>query len=186
MKKLETTLPGVILLELDSFGDERGRFMETYRRERYLELGVGVGLEFVQDNYSSSSKGVLRGLHQQVTHPQGKLVMVTRGEVFDVAVDVRRGSPTFGTWFGTILSAANNRQMWIPPGFAHGFFTISDSADFYYKCTDSYRPADERPIRWDDPDLAIAWPLNGATPTVSARDQAAVWFKDAELPTYKP
>jgi len=186
MKVLETTLPGVVLLELDSFGDERGRFMETFRRERYLELGIGVGLEFVQDNYSSSVKGVLRGLHQQVQHPQGKLVVVTRGEVWDVAVDVRRGSPTFRKWFGANLSAENRRQMWIPPGFAHGFVTLSDSADFNYKCTDIYRPADERPIRWDDPDLAIDWPLGGMTPIVSGRDQAAPLMRDTEVPTYKP
>lgn len=186
MKALETTLPGLVLLELRSFGDERGRFMETFSRERYLEVGVGVGLEFVQDNYSSSTKGVLRGLHQQVQHPQGKLVMVTRGEVWDVAVDVRRGSPTFAKWYGAVLSDKNNRQMWIPPGFAHGFLTLSDSADFLYKCTDSYRPADEHPIRWDDSDLAIEWPLAGVTPVVSARDQAASLFKDTELPTYKP
>jgi dTDP-4-dehydrorhamnose 3,5-epimerase len=140
----------------------------------------------VQDNYSSSSKGVLRGLHQQLKHPQGKLVLVTRGEVWDVAVDVRRGSPTFGQHFGAILSESNNRQMWIPPGFAHGFYTISESADFLYKCTDIYRADDERPIRWDDPDLAIPWPLDGATPTLSGRDAAAPLMRDTELPTYKP
>jgi dTDP-4-dehydrorhamnose 3,5-epimerase len=184
MKSLETTLPGVILLELDVFGDERGRFVETFRRERYHELGIGLDLEFVQDNYSSSAKGVLRGLHQQVMHPQGKLVFVTRGEIWDVAVDVRRGSPSFGKWFGTTLSEANHRQLWIPPGFAHGFLTISDTADVLYKCTDSYRPADEHPIRWNDPDLAIAWPIT-VGPNVAARDQAAPLLRDAKLPTYK-
>ena len=183
MKSLPTTLPGVVLLELDVFGDHRGRFMETYRRERYLELGVGVGLEFVQDNFSSSVKGTLRGLHQQLHHPQGKLVWVTRGEVWDVAVDVRRGSPTFGKWFGSYLSAENHQQMWIPPGFAHGFVVTSDSADFTYKCTDTYRASDERAIKWDDPELAIAWPLPGS-PILSARDQAAPLLRDAELPTF--
>lgn len=186
MKMLETTLPGVILLELPAFGDERGKFMETFSRERYREVGIGVGLEFVQDNYSSSVKGVLRGLHQQLQHPQGKLVMVIHGEVWDVAVDVRRGSPTFGKHFGTVLSAENRRQVWIPPGFAHGFFTLSDHADFIYKCTDTYRPKDERPIRWDDPDLAIPWPLSGTTPIVSGRDQAAPLLRETELPTFAP
>ena len=119
MKLLPTTLPGVVLLELDVFGDQRGRFMETFRRDRYLEHGVGVGCEFVQDNFSSSVRGTLRGLHYQLARPQGKLVHVTRGEVFDVAVDIRRGSPTFGAWFGALLSADNHHQMWIPPGFAH-------------------------------------------------------------------
>lgn len=183
MKSLPTTLPGVVLLELDVYDDPRGRFMETYRRERYQELGIGVGLEFVQDNFSSSVKGTLRGLHQQLHHPQGKLVWVTRGEVWDVAVDVRRGSPTFGKWFGSYLSAENHQQMWIPPGFAHGFVVTSDSADFVYKCTDVYRPNDERAIKWDDPELAIAWPLS-SPPLLSARDQAAPLLRDAELPTY--
>jgi dTDP-4-dehydrorhamnose 3,5-epimerase len=184
MKTLETAIPGVVLLELQAFGDERGKFMETFRRDRYREVGIGVGLEFVQDNYSSSTKGVLRGLHQQVKHPQGKLVMVTRGEVWDVAVDVRRGSPTFGKHVGTVLSAENRRQLWVPPGFAHGFLTLSDHADFIYKCTDVYRPDDERPIRWDDPDLAIPWPLGGMTPIISGKDRAAALLRDAELPEY--
>ena len=184
MKSLETGLPGVVLLELDVFGDERGRFMETFRRERYHELGIGAGLEFVQDNLSTSVRGVLRGLHQQVAHPQGKLVTVSRGAIWDVAVDVRRGSPSFGKWFGATLSADNHRQLWIPPGFAHGFVTISDIADVLYKCTDVYRPADEHPIRWDDPDLAVAWPLEGMSPVISARDQAAPLLRDAKLPTY--
>lgn len=189
MKVLPTTLPGVVLLELDVFGDARGRFMETYRRERYLEVGVGAGLEFVQDNFSSSVRGTLRGLHYQLRHPQGKLVHVTRGEVFDVAVDVRRGSPTFGQWYGVLLSAANHRQLWIPPGFAHGFVVTSAEADFAYKCTASYVPADERAIRWDDAELAIAWPaeaLDGGRPLLSARDAAAVALRDAELPSYAP
>lgn len=186
MKTLPTTLPGVVLLELDVYGDHRGRFMETFRRERYLELGIGVGLEFVQDNFSSSARGILRGLHHQLRNPQGKLVHVTRGEVFDVAVDIRRGSPTFGKWFGALLSAENHRQMWIPPGFAHGFYVTSEQADFAYKVTATYAPDDERPIRWDDPDLAIDWPLGGIAPTLSKRDEAAPRLRDAELPTFVP
>jgi dTDP-4-dehydrorhamnose 3,5-epimerase len=185
MKALPTTLPGVVLLELDVFGDHRGRFMETFRRDRYLEHGIGVGLEFVQDNFSSSAKGILRGLHYQLQHPQGKLVHVTRGEVWDVAVDVRTGSPTFGKWFGTLLSADNHRQMWIPPGFAHGFIVTSEQADFSYKVTANYVPDDEKAIAWNDPELAIAWPLDGE-PTLSKRDTAAPKLKAAELPKYAP
>jgi dTDP-4-dehydrorhamnose 3,5-epimerase len=179
MKTLPTTLPGVVLLELEVFGDARGRFMETYRRPRYVE--VGVGEEFVQDNFSSSVRGTLRGLHYQLNTPQGKLVHVTRGAVFDVAVDIRKGSPTFGRWFGTELSAENHRQMWIPPGFAHGFVVTSDEADFAYKCTTIYSAADDRAIRWNDPQLAIAWPLQGE-PLLSKRDAAAPLLAEAELP----
>jgi len=185
MKTLPTTLPGVVLLELDVFGDHRGRFMETFRRDRYLELGIGVGLEFVQDNFSSSAKGILRGLHYQLHNPQGKLVHVTRGEVFDVAADIRKGSPTFGQWFGTLLSAENHRQMWVPPGFAHGFLVTSDHADFTYKVTANYAPADERGIAWNDPDLAIAWPVAG-TPTLSKKDGDAPALRAAELPVFEP
>ncbi len=187
MRAVPVTLPGVVLLELDVYGDHRGRFMETFRRERYAELGIGVGLEFVQDNFSSSVRGTLRGLHYQLRAPQGKLVHVTRGEVFDVAVDIRRGSPMFGRWFGTTLSADNHRQMWIPPGFAHGFLVTSAEADFAYKVTAEYAPADERAIAWNDPDLAIAWPLDGVVadggaPTLSRRDEAAPGLRAAELP----
>lgn len=186
MQALPTTLPGVVLLELDVFGDHRGRFMETFRRDRYRELGIGVDLEFVQDNFSSSARGTLRGLHYQLAQPQGKLVWVTRGEVFDVAVDIREGSPTFGRWFGATLSADNHRQLWIPPGFAHGFLVTSEQADFTYKVTATYAPHDERAIRWDDPALAIAWPLDGGAPTLSKRDLAAPGLGDAELPAYAP
>jgi dTDP-4-dehydrorhamnose 3,5-epimerase len=189
MKPLPTTLPGVVLLELDVFGDARGRFMETFRRDRYLDAGVGVGCEFVQDNFSSSIQGTLRGLHYQLRQPQGKLVHVTRGEVFDVAVDIRRGSPSFGAWFGALLSAENHRQMWIPPGFAHGFVVTSESADFAYKVTANYAPDDDRSIRWDDPALAIAWPRvwpAAGAPLLSKRDVAAPALADAELPTYAP
>lgn len=185
MKTLPTTLPGVVLLELDVFGDHRGRFMETFRRDRYLELGIGVGLDFVQDNFSSSAKGILRGLHYQLQHPQGKLVWVTRGEVFDVAVDIRRGSPTFGQWFGATLSADNHRQLWVPPGFAHGFLVTSEQADFCYKVTANYAPADERGIAWNDPQVAVAWPLAGA-PTLSKKDAAAPTLDRAELPSFAP
>jgi dTDP-4-dehydrorhamnose 3,5-epimerase len=185
MKVHPTTLAEVVLVELDVFGDARGRFMETFRRERYVDAGIGVGLEFVQDNFSSSARGTLRGLHYQLRHPQGKLVHVTRGEVFDVAIDIRRGSPTFGRWFGTLLSADNHRQLWVPPGFAHGFAVTSETADFAYKVTAAYDPADERSIAWNDPELAIAWPLHGE-PTLSKRDASAPTLRDAELPVYAP
>jgi dTDP-4-dehydrorhamnose 3,5-epimerase len=185
VKLLPTSLPGVVLVELAVFGDARGRFLETFRRDRYLDAGIGVGCEFVQDNFSSSIRGTLRGLHYQLAQPQGKLVHVTQGEVFDVAVDIRRGSPAFGRWFGTLLSADNHRQLWIPPGFAHGFLVTSERADFAYKVTANYAPADERSIRWDDPTLAIAWPST-APPLLSGRDTAAPSLVDAELPTYAP
>jgi dTDP-4-dehydrorhamnose 3,5-epimerase len=180
---LPTTLPGVLLLELEVFDDARGWLCETYRRDRYA--GLGVAADFVQDNFSSSVAGTLRGLHYQLGAPQGKLVHVTRGEVFDVAVDVRRGSPTFGRWFGAVLSAANHRQLWIPPGFAHGFAVLSDRADCVYKCTAPYAPAHERAVRWDDAELAIEWPLR-EPPRLSPRDAAAPALRDAELPRYAP
>ncbi len=175
MNVLPTTLPGVVLLELDAFADARGRFVELFRRERYAELGIATGMEFVQDNFSSSVRGTLRGMHYQLAQPQGKLVCVTRGEVFDVAIDLKSGA-----WFGALLSAENRRQMWIPPGFAHGFYAVSETADFLYKCTAIYSPRDERAIRWDDPDLGIAWPLHpGAPPLVSAKDAAAKTWREA-------
>jgi dTDP-4-dehydrorhamnose 3,5-epimerase len=182
MKVLPTTIPDVILLELDVHGDHRGRFLETFRRDRYRDLGIGVDLDFVQDNFSLSSRGTLRGLHYQLHHPQGKLVHVTRGEVFDVAVDIRSGSPTIGKWFGAVLSADNHRQMWIPPGFAHGFLVTSAEADFAYKVTATYAPADERTIAWNDPELAITWPIEGVEPMLSSRDRAASQLCHAELP----
>lgn len=181
MKVLPTTLPGVVLFELAVFGDHRGRFMETFRRDRYQAFGID--LPFVQDNFSSSQKGTLRGLHYQLHRPQGKLVHVARGEVFDVAVDVRVGSPTFGQSFSTILSADNHLQMWIPPGFAHGFRVTSDQADFIYKTTAYYAPTDECSIAWNDSELAIAWPLD-SEPTLSKRDQVAPGLRAAELPKY--
>lgn len=182
MKTLPTTLPGVMLLELDVFGDARGRFMETYRRERYAELGIAV--ELVQDSLSTSVGGVLRGLHYQLANPQAKLVHVSRGEVFDVCVDIRTGSPTFRHWFGTSLSEANHRQLWIPPGFAHGFYVVSDVADVVYKFSTVYSATDEYVIAWNDPELAIAWPLAGE-PLLSARDRAAPRLADCALPVYR-
>jgi len=183
MKTFPTTLPGVLLIEIDVHADARGRFMETYRRDRYREAGIDA--LFVQDNFSSSTRGALRGLHYQLERPQGKLVWVTRGEVFDVVVDIRRGSPSFGAWYGALLSDGNRRQLWIPPGFAHGFAVLSEHADLAYKVTEYYAPADEHAIRWDDPELAIAWPLAGA-PSLSQRDATAPGLREAKLPTWSP
>jgi dTDP-4-dehydrorhamnose 3,5-epimerase len=172
MKVTSTALPEVLLLEPRVFGDERGFFMESYNRRAFNEA-VGHGVDFVQDNHSRSARGVLRGLHYQLPpHAQGKLVRVTSGSVFDVAVDMRRSSPRFGKWVGYELSAGNKRQLWVPPGFAHGFLVLSESADFLYKTTDYYAPQAEQAVRWDDPDLAIQWPTSGA-PTLSDRDAAA-------------
>ena len=182
MKVIPTTLPGVILLELEAFHDARGSVVETFQRGRYTDAGIALGVDFVQDNVSSSVRGVLRGLHYQLARPQGKLIHVTRGEVFDVSVDIRVGSPSFGTWFSTVLSAENHHQLWIPAGFAHGFAVLSDIADVAYKITSPYVPSDARAIQWNDPDLAINWPL--AEPILSAADAAAPRLRDAELPRY--
>jgi len=176
MKVVETPLPGVLILEPKVFGDERGFFMETWSRERYGKAGIDV--DFVQDNLSSSRRGVLRGLHFQNPLAQGKLVHVLAGEVFDVAVDLRRGSPTFGQWHGVILSGENKRQYWVPPGFAHGFCVTSESALFAYKCTELYAPEHEKSIRWDDPALAIDWPV--ADPQVSEKDRMAPLLADMD------
>lgn len=171
MKATPTAIPEVIVLEPKVFGDDRGFFFESFRQDVFDEA-VGRKVSFVQDNHSKSSRGVLRGLHLQLPpHEQGKLVRVVRGEVFDVAVDVREGSPTYGQWVGEILSADNKKQLWIPPGFAHGFLTLSDNAEFLYKTTDYYAPELERAIRWNDPTLAIDWPLK--EPLLSAKDQSA-------------
>ena len=164
-------LPGLLVVEPEVFGDARGFFFESFNR-RKLEAAAGRPLEFVQDNHSRSARHVLRGLHYQLPHPQGKLVRVVQGEVFDVAVDLRRSSPTFGEWEAEVLSADNKRQLWIPEGFAHGFFVLSDGAEFLYKTTDYWYREHEHSIRWDDPHLGIAWPLGGATPAVSAKDAA--------------
>lgn len=179
MNVIHTPLPGVLILEPSVFGDDRGFFYESFNA-RTFEAQTGVTTCFVQDNHSASRRGVLRGLHYQLENAQGKLVRVTRGEVLDVAVDIRRSSACFGQWFATRLSADNHRQLWIPQGFAHGFLVLSESAEFLYKTTDYYNPAAERCIRWDDPDLAIDWQLD-APPQLSGKDQAGQWFKDADV-----
>ena len=179
MKVIQTDLPGVLILEPRVFGDERGFFYESFNARAFAEA-TGLNPDFVQDNHSRSQRGVLRGLHYQVQQAQGKLVRVTAGEVYDVAVDVRRASPTFGRWIGVQLSAENKRQLWVPEGFAHGFLVLSEFAEFLYKTTDYYAPAHERCIRWDDPTLAIEWPLTQA-PQLSAKDQAGLSLSDAEL-----
>ncbi len=160
MKAIATTIPDVVLLEPEVFGDERGFFFESYNRRAFREA-TGQDPDFVQDNHSRSARGVLRGLHYQVRQPQGKLVRVVAGEVWDVVVDLRRSSPSFGRWVGLALSAANRRMLWVPPGFAHGFLVTSDSAEFLYKTTDYYAPEHERSLLWSDPALGIAWPLEG-------------------------
>ena len=176
MNVIPTKLKDCVIIEPKVFGDERGFFLETFQAERYREQ-TGIDLTFVQDNHSRSQKGVLRGLHFQKTKPQGKLVRVVRGEVFDVAVDIRTGSPSFGQWEGVILSEENKRQFWVPPGFAHGFLVLSDTADFEYKCTDYYDPSDEGSLSWDDGELAIQWPSIGdAEIQLSAKDSAAPSF----------
>lgn len=173
MKVTTTAIEGVLIIEPKVFGDERGFFFESFNQRAFNEA-VGQPVEFVQDNHSRSAKGVLRGLHfQRSPHAQGKLVRVTQGSVFDVAVDTRPDSPSFGRWVGVELSGANHRQMWVPAGLAHGFLVTSDSAHFLYKTTTYYRPDAEVSVRWDDPDLAIAWPLDGVTPALSPRDAAA-------------
>ena len=178
MNIIETTLPGVLLLEPKVFGDARGFFLESWNRKTFVEHGLDA--DFVQDNHSRSTRGVLRGLHYQLNEPQGKLVHVVTGAVFDVAVDVRKSSPHFGQWVGCELSAENHRMMWIPPGFAHGFLVLSDSADFLYKTTAYYAPQWDRGIRWDDPQIGVAWPLDGA-PQLSAKDAVQPLLKDAEV-----
>ena len=169
MNLIPTAIPDVLLLEPRVFGDERGFFLESWNKRTFAELGITA--DFVQDNHSRSQKNVLRGLHYQIEHAQGKLVRVTAGEVYDVAVDLRRSSPTFGRWVGFTLSAADKRMAWIPPGFAHGFLVMSDSAEFLYKTTDYYSPAHERSLLWNDPQLAIPWPLDGE-PLLAAKDKA--------------
>ena len=183
MHVIPTALVGVLVLEPRVFGDDRGFFMESYNRRSFAQA-TGLDIDFVQDNHSRSRKGVLRGLHYQLRQPQGKLVRVTHGAVFDVAVDIRRGSATFGRWVGVELSADNHRQLWVPPGLAHGFVVLSDSADFLYKTTDYYAPEHERSIAWDDPAIGIDWPLaaHGITaPLLSAKDRAGQPLSRAEL-----
>jgi len=170
MNVIKTKLDGCVIIEPKVFGDERGFFLETFQAERYISE-AGITLPFVQDNHSRSSKSVLRGLHFQKTKPQGKLVRVVRGQVYDVAVDIRKGSPTYGQWEGVILSEENKTQLWVPPGFAHGFVVLSDTADFEYKCTDYYDPSDEGSILWNDSDLDIPWPIDN--PILSNKDARA-------------
>jgi len=178
MKVTATSLPEVLLIEPKVFGDERGFFLESYNR-RVLKEATGISQDFVQDNHSRSARNVLRGLHYQIRQPQGKLLRVVQGAVFDVAVDIRRSSPTFGKWVGFQLSAENSRGAWVPEGFAHGFLVLSESADFLYKATDYFAPEFERTIAWNDPDLGIAWPLQGA-PVLSDKDRRGVAFTGAE------
>jgi len=177
MEFIPTLIPDVVLVEPRVFRDERGFFLESWRKDRFAAAGIAA--DFVQDNHSRSIRGTLRGLHYQVQQPQGKLVRVTVGTVFDVAVDLRPGSPSFGRWVGEHLSAENHRLLWVPPGFAHGFYVLSDVAEFQYKCTEYYAPDFERAIRWDDPDLGIDWPLlGGEQPRLSTKDEAAGSFRD--------
>jgi dTDP-4-dehydrorhamnose 3,5-epimerase len=177
VKVIATAIPDVKIIEPAVFGDERGFFMETWQQEKFEQLVTGKPTPFVQDNHSKSAKGILRGLHFQHKNTQGKLVRVVSGEVFDVAVDVRRGSPTFGQWVGVFLSADNKRQLWVPEGFAHGFYVTSAEAEFVYKCTDYYNPEAEVSLQWDDPELGIDWPLDGQ-PLLSAKDADAVLLSD--------
>jgi dTDP-4-dehydrorhamnose 3,5-epimerase len=179
MKVIRSAIPDVLILEPKVYGDERGFFFESYN-EKVLAEVAGITAHFVQDNHSRSAKNVMRGLHYQIRHPQGKLVRVTSGEVFDVAVDIRKNSPSFGKWAGFNLSAENKRIAWIPPGFAHGFLVLSDYAEFLYKTTDYWMPEHERCILWNDTDLAVDWPFQGE-PLLSAKDQAGVPFRAAEV-----
>lgn len=179
MEIITTDIPGVLILKPRVFGDERGFFMESFNRRSWL-AATGLDCDFVQDNHSRSTRGVLRGLHYQISQPQGKLVRVVSGEVFDVAVDLRRSSPTFGAWAGVRLSGENRLQFWVPPGFAHGFMVLSETADFLYKATDYYAPEHERSIIWNDADLGIEWP-RGYSPELSDKDRAAPRFRDAEV-----
>lgn len=184
MNVIETKIPGVLIIEPKVFGDARGFFKETWQKERYEDIGI-TG-EFIQDNLSFSTQGVLRGLHYQHPHEQGKLVSVVMGEVFDVAIDIRVGSPTLGQWVGVTLSEENHRQFWVPPGFAHGFCVLSENAYFTYKCNDAYTPSAEGGIMWNDPDIAIDWPIKDAV--LSDKDQIYTRLKDVSkdrLPKYE-
>ena len=180
MKIVPTEIPDVLLIEPQVYGDSRGYFYESFNQKAFVEK-TGVNPTFVQDNHSCSQQYVLRGLHYQIQHPQGKLIRVVVGEIFDVAVDLRRSSPTFGQWVGYHLSAENHRQLWVPPGFAHGFLVLSATAEVLYKATDYYAPQHERCLLWNDPELAIAWPLTAETPILSAKDQLGQPWKSAEV-----
>lgn len=178
MKVINTKIPDLKIIEPTVFGDERGFFMETWQQQKFEELVTGKPTQFVQDNHSKSKKGILRGLHFQTENTQGKLVRVVSGEVFDVAVDIRKASPTFGQWVGEYLSAENKRQLWVPEGFAHGFYVTSEEAEFVYKCTNYYDPNSEQSIKWDDPTLNIDWPIS-VEPSLSKKDSDAVSFVDS-------
>jgi len=180
MKVIPCAIADVLLIEPQVFGDDRGFFFESFNQRVFREAS-GLMVDFVQDNHSKSARHVLRGLHYQVKHPQGKLVRVVAGEVFDVAVDIRRSSPTFGRWVGEVLSADNKKQLWLPPGMAHGFLVLSESAEFLYKTTDYWAPEHERCIAWNDPTLAIAWPALDGAPLLSAKDANGQWFVEAEV-----
>ncbi|MBY8159741.1 dTDP-4-dehydrorhamnose 3,5-epimerase [Vibrio fluvialis] len=180
MKVIDTKIPDVKIIEPTVFGDERGFFMETWNQKRFEELVTSKSIKFVQDNHSKSKKGILRGLHYQTEHTQGKLVRVVSGEVFDVAVDLRKNSPTFGEWVGEFLSSDNKRQLWIPEGFAHGFYVTSEEAEFVYKCTNYYDPKSEVSIIWNDKELDINWPIS-STPLLSDKDLSGVNFKKAKF-----
>ena len=180
MNVIATALPGVLIIEPKVFGDARGFFFESFNQQRFNEA-TGTNFNFVQDNHSRSAKGVLRGLHYQIQQPQGKLVRVARGTVFDVAVDLRKSSPHFGHWVGVELSEDNQRQLWVPPGFGHGFVVTSNSADFLYKTTDYYAPAYERCVAWNDPAIGIEWPKLGMDPLLSAKDAAGLALQDADV-----
>ena len=179
MDVIKTIIPDVLIIEPKVYGDDRGFFFESYNNKQF-ETAVCRKVSFVQDNHSKSSKNVLRGLHYQIQNPQGKLVRVTNGEVFDVAVDIRKSSPTFGQWVGVILSAKNKKQLWVPEGFAHGFVTLSESAEFLYKATDYYSPKHERTILWNDSQINISWPFKGV-PSLSAKDAQGKLFSNAEV-----
>lgn len=179
MKVIDTKIPDVKIIEPTVFGDERGFFMETWNQKLFEELVTGKPTHFVQDNHSKSKKGILRGLHYQTENTQGKLVRVVSGEVFDVAVDIRKSSPTFGQWVGVYLSEENKRQLWVPEGFAHGFFVTSDSAEFVYKCTDYYNPSAEHSILWNDFEIGIDWPITG-TPILSDKDMKGLPLRESD------
>lgn len=181
MKAIPTSIPEVLIIEPRVFGDSRGFFFESFNQKDFCQT-TGLDVSFVQDNHSRSVKGVLRGLHYQIRQPQGKLVRVVRGAVFDVAVDIRKSSPNFGRWVGVALTEDNHRQLWMPPGFAHGFYVLSDSADFLYKTSDYYNPDFERSLLWNDPRIGISWPIEtGTQPVVSVKDARAAGLADAEV-----
>ena len=181
MQFIPTSISDVIIIEPKVFADDRGFFLESYQRQRFLEAGIRA--DFVQDNHSKSQQGVLRGLHYQFQQAQGKLIRVIAGEIFDVAVDIRKQSPTFGKWVGEYLSAENKKMLWVPPGFAHGFYVTSPTAELFYKTTDYYAPQWERTIAWNDPDIHIDWPLEGTIPILSAKDKIGSSLQQAELYT---